>query len=110
MDVLLLLHGTEKICEEYIPSKMYEYLWMQRPILAVVNSNQQMAQMLAQSGHHVVMSHGETDALKIATSIETIVVELVERWRTQGLTDNGQISPFTIVASVSKLVGLAQLT
>jgi len=103
------LHGTEKICEEYIPSKMYEYLWMQRPILSVVNCNPQMAEMLAQSGHHVVMSQGETDALKIATSIETILVELLERWRTQGLTDNGLISPFTTLGSVSKLVGLAQV-
>jgi hypothetical protein len=29
-DVLLLLHGTDPLCAEYIPSKLYEYLWMQR--------------------------------------------------------------------------------
>ena len=82
---------------------------MQRPILAVVNCNPQMVGMLAQSGHHVVMASGETEASKIAASIESIVVELLEHWRKNGMADNGQTSPFTTVASVSKLVTLAQL-
>jgi hypothetical protein len=55
------------------------------------------------------MACGETEASKIATSIESIVVELLERWRKHGMADNGQTSPFTTVASVSKLIALAQL-
>ncbi len=31
VDCLLLLHGTVPFCEEYIPSKTYEYLWTQTP-------------------------------------------------------------------------------
>jgi glycosyltransferase involved in cell wall biosynthesis len=54
VDVLLLLHGEEPICAEYIPSKLYEYLWMQRPILATVHRNPQMAAMLRGEGHMAV--------------------------------------------------------
>jgi glycosyltransferase involved in cell wall biosynthesis len=41
-DCLLLLHGTVPFCEEYIPSKLFEYLWTQRPILALVWRNPQL--------------------------------------------------------------------
>ena len=30
VDALLLLHGTGTACEEYIPSKLYEYFWSER--------------------------------------------------------------------------------
>jgi hypothetical protein len=41
-------------CEEYIPSKMYEYLWTQRPILALVWHNPQMERMLRELDHWAV--------------------------------------------------------
>ena len=31
-DCLLLVHGTISDCREYIPSKLYEYLWTGRPV------------------------------------------------------------------------------
>ena len=58
-DVLLLLHGEEPICAEYIPSKMYEYFWMLRPIVATVHCNDQMQALLVARGAHVV----RTDAV-----------------------------------------------
>ena len=45
-DVLLLLHGDDEWCSEYIPSKMYEYFWMGRPIWAITHRNPQMNQLL----------------------------------------------------------------
>jgi glycosyltransferase involved in cell wall biosynthesis len=51
VDCLLLLHGTEPFCAEYIPSKMYEYLWARRPIVALVWRNPQMTRMLNELGH-----------------------------------------------------------
>jgi glycosyltransferase involved in cell wall biosynthesis len=60
-DVLLLLHGTEPICAEYIPSKLYEYLWMQRPILATVHLNIQMELILHEHQCHTFVS---ADAIK----------------------------------------------
>ena len=35
-DLLVLVHGENLDCEEYILSKLYEYLWTQRPILGIV--------------------------------------------------------------------------
>ena len=47
-DVLLLLHGDDEWCAEYIPSKMYEYFWMGRSIWAITHRNHQMNAMLAE--------------------------------------------------------------
>jgi glycosyltransferase involved in cell wall biosynthesis len=45
-DVLLLLHGNYEWCAEYIPSKLYDYVWAQRPILALTNRNQFLDELL----------------------------------------------------------------
>lgn len=45
-DVLILLHGTDEWCAEYIPSKFYEYLWVPRPIWAITHRNAQLDKML----------------------------------------------------------------
>ena len=47
-DVLLLLHGDDEWCSEYIPSKMYEYFWMGRPIWAITHRNPLMNTLLAE--------------------------------------------------------------
>ncbi len=41
-DCLLLIHGTIPDCREYIPSKLYEYLWTGRPVLALTYQNPQL--------------------------------------------------------------------
>jgi glycosyltransferase involved in cell wall biosynthesis len=105
VDVLLLLHGEDPLCEEYIPSKLYEYLWMQRPILAIVHRNPQMAAMIRGQGH-VVIGTGENGADNSAVKRELAAAleQLFERWRTQGLPDNGQDSPYTTEAAVAQLI------
>ncbi len=45
-DVLLLLHGNYEWCAEYIPSKLYDYVRTQRPILALTNRNEFLDQLL----------------------------------------------------------------
>jgi len=52
-DVLLLLHGDDAWCAEYIPSKMYEYFWMGRPILAITHCNPQMNTLLAERNAYI---------------------------------------------------------
>jgi glycosyltransferase involved in cell wall biosynthesis len=99
-DVLLLLHGTEPICAEYIPSKLYEYLWMQRPILATVHGNAQMAELLRGQGHSVV----DTNAPGAQEALTSLAGQLLQRWQSEGLADNGQSSPYTTQAAVSKLL------
>lgn len=100
VDVLLLLHGAEPICEEYIPSKLYEYLWMQRPILATVHRNPQMTAMLHGQGHVAVDSGAAQD---MAAALET----LFDRWSEAGLPDSGRASPYTTQAAVELLLGWA---
>lgn len=96
-DLLLLLHGTEPYCAEYIPSKVYEYLWTQRPILALVWRNPQMSRMLTELGHVAV-------AADDAAAVEAALRGLVDRWRGAGLADSGRASPYTVEAAVKDLV------
>jgi hypothetical protein len=105
-DLLLLLHGEDAMCSEYFPSKLYEYLWMQRPILAVVHCNPQMASLLRGQGHAAVLS-GENGANSSAVNhaLAAALEQLFDRWRIGGLADNGQASPYTTEAAVTQLLG-----
>jgi hypothetical protein len=111
VDVLLLLHGEEPICAEYIPSKLYEYLWMQRPILATVHRNPQMAGILRSQGHVAVLSdEPDTGSQTTIRELAADLARLIERWRSTGLPDSGQSSPYTTEAAVGQLLGwVAQL-
>lgn len=100
-DCLLLLHGTVPFCEEYIPSKMYEYLWTQRPILALVWRNPQMERMLRDLGHWAVRAD---DAEAVASALE----QLHARWTKDELRDSGRPSPYTAAAATRQIVELAQ--
>lgn len=104
VDVLLLLHGEEPICEEYIPSKLYEYLWMQRPILATVHRNSQMAEMLRREGHVAVLT-GAPGQRSDETSqiLAGELANLYHRWRAAGLPDSGRLSPYTTQTAVKQL-------
>ena len=100
-DVLLLLHGQEPICAEYIPSKLYEYLWMQRPILATVYSNPQMVLMLRHAGHTAIETSNQDNG---ANSLANELTVLFEHWKLYGLADNGEPSPYTTKAAVGQLL------
>ncbi|MEQ1600539.1 MAG: glycosyltransferase [Methylophilaceae bacterium] len=100
-DCLLLLHGTDAFCEEYIPSKLFEYLWTQRPILALVHNNPQLARMLAEFKHWVVDAQ---NADEIAEALEA----LYQRWKRNDLQDNAKISPYTTYSAVQTLHGWTQ--
>ncbi len=99
-DCLLLLHGTVPFCEEYIPSKMYEYLWTQRPILALVWRNPQMERMLRELGHWAVKAD---DPDLIASALE----QLHARWMRDDLRDSGAPSAYTTEAATRRIIALA---
>ena len=103
VDCLLLLHGTIPFCEEYIPSKMYEYLWTQRPILALVWRNPQMERMLRELKHWAVKAD---DADLIASALE----ELHARWMRDDLADSGTPSPYTSEAATRQIIALVNET
>jgi glycosyltransferase involved in cell wall biosynthesis len=100
VDCLLLLHGTIPVCEEYIPSKLYEYLWTQRPILALVWHNAQMERMLIELGNWAVTAD---DADSIASALE----DLHSRWINDDLADSGAPSPYTSETATRRIIELA---
>lgn len=59
-DCLLLLHGNIEACREYIPSKFYEYLWANRPIIALTHQNPQFDQMLLERNSYVAAVEDQT--------------------------------------------------
>lgn len=98
VDALLLLHGEHDNCEEYIPSKLYEYLWTQRPVIGLVRRNPHLSQILTTQGHWAA------DADDVA-AIAAILDDLVARWRAGALADSGRPSPFTPGAAVDQIIG-----
>jgi len=97
VDVLVLLHGHEPVCAEYIPSKLYEYLWMQRPILATVERNPQMVKILMGQGHKVIENKEQEYTVK---DIAQTLFILFDQWCKVGLPDNGHTSPYTTHGAV----------
>jgi hypothetical protein len=101
VDCLLLLHGTEPFCEEYIPSKLYEYLWAQRPILGLVWCNPHLERLLRETGNYAVSADD-------VSAIESALEVLWNRWRHHELEDNGRVSPYSVEAAVTQLTGWAK--
>jgi hypothetical protein len=63
VDCLLLVHGNIEDCSEYIPSKLYEYLWAGRPIIAVTYKNPQLDRMLAERNAYVAASDRQDEII-----------------------------------------------
>ena len=68
-DVLLLLHGDYEWCAEYIPSKLYEYFWARRPVVAVTNRNRFLDELLVNHNSYICHTH---DADSILETFETL--------------------------------------
>ena len=99
-DCLLLLHGIDGFTEEYFPSKAYEYLWSQRPILGLIRRNPAAVEILAREGHAAVDAE---DPAAIAAALE----RLLARWAAGDLADNGRASPYSCRASVAQILAWA---
>jgi len=77
-DVLILLHGCDEWCSEYIPSKFYDYLWAGRPIWAITHRNPQLDQILQERGSYLSV---DGDEVGIANTLEQIWLD----WKNQQL-------------------------
>ncbi len=74
-DVLLLMHGDSNWCAEYIPSKIYEYFYANRPVLGVTHSNPELNQMILARGGYV------SETLDLL-SIENAISRAYQDWQT----------------------------
>ena len=98
MDVLILVHGNDIFrCNEYIPSKLYDYMLVQRPILGLTHSGSELQQMLEQTG---LVAAGSQNPDEIKTKINT----LIEHWKNTGLPDLEHASPLTVEGAVRQLM------
>jgi len=99
-DVLILLHGNDEWCAEYIPSKFYEYLWTGRPIWGITHRNPQLDQMLSERGGY--LSHdGDVEGINIA--LERIWLD----WEQKRLSaPNG--SPIGVSQAVATILNIVQ--
>lgn len=100
-DLLLLVHGVGENFAEYIPSKMYEYMLMKRPILGLATGGSELEEILLAQGHWVV---GPKDL----AGVEKALAGFVEQWRHQGLPDLQRQSPFTVQEAVNRLFMIEQ--
>jgi len=98
-DCLLLLHGKEPFCEEYIPSKLYEYAWARRPILALTWRNAQLDGLLSGAGHAVVNSD---DPAGVAGCLERLYM----RWANDELPDTMEAFQFPVERAVNGILKL----
>ena len=94
-DVLILLHGNDEWCAEYIPSKFYDYLWAGRPIWGITHRNPQLDKMLLDRGSYL---SADGDAEGIAMALERIWLD----WQKQQLIDPlwGPVGVDQAVASI----------
>jgi len=79
-DVLILLHGNDEWCAEYIPSKLYDYLWAGRPIWGITHRNPQLDQMLLERSAYL---SPQSDAKAIELAVERIWLD----WKSKRLVE-----------------------
>jgi len=103
-DVLLLLHGEEPICAEYIPSKLYEYFWMARPIVALTYNNPQMQKMIEDAGCQAINTY-EQPAPDVALKLSAAVKNLWEQWLGGDLRHTLPSQSYSTAQSCSRLLG-----
>ncbi len=98
MDVLILVHGDDLFrCDEYIPSKLYDYMLVQRPILGLTHPGSELQTMLEANGFFAVDSQNEKQ-------IQSTLLQLVSQWKNSGLPDCEHASSLTVQGAVNQLM------
>jgi len=98
--VLILLHGKDEWCAEYIPSKLYDYLWTGRPIWGITHHNPQLDQMLSERGAYL---SAEENPVQIELALERIWLD----WQQKKLnTPTG--NPIGVKQAVTTILGAVQ--
>ena len=99
VDCLLLLHGQQPVCEEYIPSKLYEYLWMGPVVLGAVWRNPELESILVSQGHIAVRSDD-------VEGYSHCIASLINDWRNGHISNSVRVSPYTAARSSQQLIDI----
>lgn len=69
-DVLLLLHGSRDACHDYIPSKLYDYSWTDRPIFALTHQSEELDTILEKRNAYIAHT---IDQASILNTLEILM-------------------------------------
>jgi hypothetical protein len=95
-DVLLLMHGLDQVCSEYIPSKYYEYLWARRPVFALTYMNPQLDALMQQGRGY--LAHADD-----ADSVLAQLRRIWDDWQRRALL-LPQVGPITVRDTVRAIL------
>lgn len=98
MDLLLVVHGDDRISREYIPSKTYEYLWTSRPILGIVDKGSELDELLVTRGHTTTDEKIDAICKKLN--------EAWDKWQKNELTDQTSPKPLRVEDAVEQILRL----
>lgn len=97
-DVLVLIHGRdESTCREYIPSKVYDYMLANRPILGLTHPDSELYHMLEENGF-------EAANINLLDDVQAKLLQLIERWEKNGLPDIAPVNIHTVEEAVERLI------
>jgi glycosyltransferase involved in cell wall biosynthesis len=95
-DCLLLVHGSIEDCREYIPSKLYEYFWAGRPVIALTYNNPQLDRMLSERNYYNAASDRQDE-------IVAIIARAYADWKEDKLPQTS-VSPIGTKQSVDAIL------
>ena len=96
-DVLILVHGQGEICQLYLPSKIYEYLWAQRPVLLFSAVPTHWDDILDSSNHYII---DQTDPIAIDEALNRLVAD----WEKAKLFDRPISQAHSVETAVTLLL------
>jgi len=99
-DILLLLHGEGVMCKEYIPSKTYEYLLTDRPILGLVEPKSELDLILRQD-NHIIVDGNNMDAVKKA------ILTTIRLWESNRLPHPANELSYRVENAAKKIENIA---
>lgn len=97
MDCLLIPHGTSHDCTEYIPSKLYDYLWANRPIFVTSNGNLQFEHLISERGGWFI---NVQDSNQITAQLKF----LIDLWAKGALQQRWKHIPISTEFSVAEIL------
>ena len=98
-DVLLLIHGADEAVGEYIPSKLYEYLLVKRPVIGLVSAGSELEAFLRSTGHRTA------DQADLA-AVKRVIANSIEKWFTSGLKNPESETVYTVDKTVRELINI----
>ena len=100
-DVLILMHGQGEICQLYLPSKIYEYLWAQRPVLLFSPVPNHWDDILDSSNHYII---DQTDPIDIDETLKRLIAD----WQREKLSDRPISQAHSVETAVTLLLKYAR--